>query len=76
MIEAYESVLEQLRESGGDDDDGLGNKSTEDMQHTLDHWIAALYSVYERTIHDDVCSVDSWTSCRSQFSAMGIECRE
>jgi hypothetical protein len=76
MIEAYESVLDQLRESAGDDDDGLGNKSTGDMQHTLDHWIAALYSVYERTIHDDVCSVNSWTSCRSQFSAVGIECRE
>jgi hypothetical protein len=68
MIEAYESVLQHIR-----GDISCRKLSSSRLSHlteveqTLDHWVRALYSVYDRTMSN--ASTASFRSCRSSFSS-------
>ena len=64
MIEAYESVLLQLR-----GDDHIISKHLAAFEHTLNHWVRALYAVYDRTCEDASSCSESYRSCRSSFSS-------
>jgi hypothetical protein len=68
MIEAYESVLQHIRgEISGPRLTSLRLGHLAEIEQTLDHWVRALYSVYERTRSDS--STASFRSCRSSFSS-------
>jgi hypothetical protein len=67
MIEAYESVQQQLllEKSNGQDARSQSNHVGE-IEQTLDHWLRALYSIYERMGLND--SVESFRSCKTSIS--------
>ena len=68
MIEAYESVLQHIRgEIAGPHLSGLRLSQLAEIEETLDHWVRALYSVYDRTMSN--ASTASFRSCRSSFSS-------
>ena len=68
MIEAYESVLQHIRGEISDPRlSGLRLGHLAKIEQTLDHWVRALYSVYDRTMSNG--SGASFRSCRSSFSS-------
>lgn len=70
MIEAYESVLLHTRgEIAARHVAGLRPSHLLDLEQTLDHWVRALYSVYDRTRTKSNGSTASFRSCRSSFSS-------
>jgi hypothetical protein len=68
MIEAYESILQHIRGEISDPRLTCVRLShLGDIEQTLDHWLRALYSVYDRTRSNG--SAASFRSCRSSFSS-------